>query len=667
MTKDVEERISELRKTIRHHDRKYYIDADPEISDLEYDRLMERLKKLEDQHPELVTPDSPTQRIGDAPVPYLEQVEHSIPMLSIENVYTEDELRKFANRVQEMLKGEPVRWVVELKIDGVAVSITFDQGVMVQGLTRGDGRVGDDITHNVRTLMNLPLRLESDHPPAKLEVRGEIYMTNEDLVTLNEQQAKLGEPLYKNTRNVTAGSVRLLDSRICASRKLRLFCHGVGLCEGLTAETHMEFLEEIRRLGLPPTPHVEAFDSIDDAITHANDLVEHLSDLEFEVDGLVFKVDRFDQRERLGIRAKSPRWLVAYKWEKYEATTRLNDIVVSIGKTGAVTPTAELEPVELAGTTVSRASLHNADEIQRKDTRIGDIVVVEKAGKIIPHIVRVEKHERKGELPEFVFPTKCPSCDTELVKDEGGVYIRCPNLSCPAQVRERILYFASKGAMDIDGLGEKLVDQLVDSGLVRSYGDLYRLTAEELTKLPRVGEKSAKNLLAGIEASKSRGLARLLNALSIRHVGSRVAEILADRFETMEALQKTDVETLSDVHEIGQIIAESVVEYFSSELGEHSVQDLKEMGVSMKALPRRSQVESKLTGLNVVVTGTLSKYSRREIQDLIKQHGARASSSVSKNTDYVVVGEDAGSKLTKAQELGIPVLTEDEFEALIQS
>jgi DNA ligase (NAD+) len=656
--------IEKLRDAIRHHDRKYYVEAAPEISDLEYDKLVDRLKRLEREHPELVAPDSPTQRVGDQPVEGLEQVAHRVPMLSIDNTYSIEELRKYGERTAKVLRGEPIEWVVELKIDGVATSLVYESGALVRGVTRGNGRVGDDVTHNVRTIADVPLRLIGRDVPPVLEVRGEVYMTNSDLVKLNEIQQRKGEAPYANTRNVTAGSIRLLDPRICAERRLRFFCHGVGHVEGLKATTHIDFLRELISYGLPPTPMVECFESFAAAVAHCEELIGRLHELDFEIDGLVLKVNRFDQRERLGSTSKSPRWVIAYKFEKYEATTRLNEIRVQVGKTGAITPVAELEPVELAGTTVSRASLHNADEIHRKDVRRGDVVVVEKAGKIIPHVVRVEKHLREGELPKFRFPTKCPECGTALAKDEGGVYIRCPNVKCPAQVRERIRYYAGRNAMDIEGLGDKLVDQLVAKGLVTNCGDLYRLTSEQLLALERMGKKSADNLLAGIEASKDRGLARLLNALSIRHVGARVAQVLAEGFGSMDALTAAGVEQLSATNEIGPIIAQSVYDYLHGDFGAATVADLKGLGVRMEAAAG-GPTSRKLEGKTLVVTGTLTKYSRDEIEALIARHGGRAASSVSKNTDYVVAGEKAGSKLAKAQQLGVPVLDEDQFEAML--
>ncbi|HEY4312037.1 MAG TPA: NAD-dependent DNA ligase LigA [Pirellulales bacterium] len=668
MSKDVKPEIERLREQIRYHDRKYYVEAEPEISDTEYDRLIDRLKKLESDHPALITSDSPTQRVGEQPVDSLNSIEHPRPMLSIDNTYSVDELREYGARVAKLLPDETVEWVVELKIDGVAVSLMYEKGHLKYGATRGNGVVGDDITHNIRTVLGVPLKLHGSHVPPVLEVRGEVYMTNADLVRLNQQQAEKGDKLFANSRNVAAGTVRMLDPRICAQRRLRLFCHGVGEVEGLRAKTHMEFLREIRGYGLPATPLVECFDTFDGAIAHCETLIERLHELEFEIDGLVLKVNRFDQREKLGSTSKSPRWLIAYKFEKYEGTTKVNHIRVQVGKTGAITPVADLEPIELAGTTVSRASLHNAEEVERKDVRVGDVVVVEKAGKIIPHIVRVEKHLREKQLRKFHFPEKCPECDTPVVKDEGGVYIRCPNPSCPAQVKERLRYFASRNAMDIEGLGDKLVDQLVNDGLVKGYGDLYRLSLDQLNDLERMGKKSSENLLAGIEASKSRGLARLLNALAIRHVGARVAAVLADHYGSMTEILAAEEEELSEVNEIGPVIAHSVHEFLHSAAGQSVIKELDKLGLKMtspKSKVAAAAATGPLAGKTLVVTGTLENYHREEIEELIVQLGGRASGSVSKKTDYVVAGTKAGSKLEKAEKLGVKVLTEAEFNKLI--
>lgn len=666
MPESIANQIEALREEIRDHDRRYYVEAAPEISDLEYDNLLNRLKQLEAEHPELVTADSPTQRIGDALSGDLDTVAHRVPMLSIENTYSLDELRKYHERIAKRLPDEAIEWVVELKIDGVAASLRYENGILVQALTRGTGELGEDITHTIRTVVDAPLKLLGDEVPAVLEVRGEVYITNSRLVELNEARTKADEQPYANTRNLAAATIKLLDPNEAAERQLHLFCHGTGQIEGVRATNYIDFLEELAGYGLKPTPSVARFSNFEAALVHCEQLIETLHELDFEIDGLVLKANDFGQRERLGSTSKSPRWLIAYKFEKYEAITRLNQIRVQVGKTGAITPVADLEPVELAGTTVSRASLHNAEEIERKDVRVGDVVVVEKAGKIIPHIVRVEKHERKGKLPEFPFPTVCPECETPVVKDEGGVYIRCPNFECPAQVKERLQYFASRNAMDIDGLGDKLVDQLVESGLVKSYADLYRLTKEQVASLERMGEKSAVNLIEAIKVSKDRGLTRLLNALSIRHVGRTVSSVLAKEFGNIDALREADAERLSEIDEIGDIIAESVYEYFASENGSRVIDDLRAAGVKMEA-EQHTAASAVLEGKTLVVTGTLVEFTRDEIKELIEQHGGRASSSVSKKTDYVVAGEKAGSKLTKAQDLGVPVLTEIQFRELLEA
>jgi DNA ligase (NAD+) len=660
-------KIERLRDEIRGHDRRYYVDAAPTISDLEYDKLLDELRKLEAAHPDLITPDSPTQRVGGEPVTSLPSVRHRVPMLSIENTYNEEELRQYGARINKLLGGEDVEWVVELKIDGVAASILYEGGRLVRGATRGDGQTGDDVTHNIRGVLGVPLRLSGRDVPKELEVRGELYITNSDLVAINEKRQAAGEALYANTRNLASGGIKLLDPRESAERRLRFFAHGVGETSELPVKTHMEFLDKLSAWGLPPTPHVKCFHTFDAALEHCHTLIEELHELDFEVDGFVLKVNRFVQRERLGATSKSPRWLVAYKFEKYEATTRVANIRVQIGKTGAITPVADLEPVQLAGTTVSRASLHNADEIERKDVQVGDTVVVEKAGKIIPHIVRVEKHLRPEDAKAFKFPTKCPECGTTLVKDEGGVYIRCPNPTCPAQLRERVRYFASRSAMDIEGLGDKLVDQLVSKELVNTYADLYRLTVDELAELDRFGEKSAKNLVENIEASKKRGLARVLNALSIRHVGNRVAAVLAEHFGSIEALAEAGVEELAEVNEVGEVIAQSVYDFVHGKHGAAAIAELAEVGVVMKGdrAAAKKAATGPLAGKTLVVTGTLQKYSREEIQELIAKHGGRTASSVSKSTDYLVAGEKAGSKLEKAKKLGVTVLTEEEFEGLV--
>jgi DNA ligase (NAD+) len=668
VAKTVAQEIAELRDEIREHDRLYHVENAPIISDLEYDKKLSRLKELEAAHPDLITPDSPTQRVGGEPVSELDHVTHRVPMLSMDNTYSVEELQKYGERITRRLPDEDIQWVVELKVDGVAVAITYENSVLARGATRGDGVVGDDITHNLRTVAGVPLRLVGKDVPPIVEVRGEIYMTNTDLADINARRQAAGKVLYANTRNTAAGGIKLLDPKQCAERRLRFYCHGVGYIEGLPTNSHLEFLKLVRGWGVPTTPLAQRFENFAASVEHCQSLIARLHEFDFEVDGLVLKVDRFDQRDRLGATSKAPRWLVAYKFEKYEATTRVNNIFITVGKSGALTPTADLEPVQIAGTTVSRVGLHNVEEIARKDIRIGDTIVVEKAGKIIPHVVRVEKHLRPDSAREFVYPTKCPHCGTKLEKDEGGVYIRCPNFSCPAQLGERLIYFASRSAMDIEGLGEKLAYQLIESGLVHDFADLYGLDEEKLTSLERMGKKSAQKLLTNLEASKTRGLARLLNALSIRHVGTRVATTLAQHFGSMDDLLAASEEELSEVEDVGAVIAQSVYKFLHSEHGTRAVRRLRAAGLDMtspKKVPAFAGTAGPLSGKTLVVTGTLAKYSREEIESLIEQYGGRAASSVSKKTDYVIAGEKAGSKLDKAKKLGVAVIAENEFEALI--
>jgi DNA ligase (NAD+) len=683
MADAVATRVDQLRAEIRRLDHLYYVEAAPAVSDLEYDRMLEELKRLEEENPELRSPDSPTQRVGDAPVDHLVQVSHSVPMLSIDNTYSREELQAYFDRTAKLLDGDPIEWVMEYKIDGVAASVRYEQGAMTLALTRGNGTVGDDITHNIRTVRDLPLRTVGSGAPEVLEVRGEVYMTNADLADLNLRQIESGAEPYKNTRNVTAGTIRLLDPANAAERNLRFFCHGVGESDGLNAKNHMEFLAEVGALGIPPTPEVKLLKGAVAAMTAVAALEEGMPDLPFEVDGIVFKVNDFGQRERLGMRSKSPRWLIAYKFEKYEAITKLESITVQVGKTGTITPVANLLPVDIADTTVSRASLHNADEIERLDVREGDIVVVEKAGKIIPKVVRVEKHERKGELPIWKFPTHCPECETQLVRDEGGVYIRCPSPACPAQLRQRLIYFGSRPGMDIDGLGDEFVDLLIGRDVVSSYADLYRLTVDQIALLNwlkqrsgkdgqmidvQVGKRNAQKLIAGIEASRTRGLARVLSSISIRHVGPRVAQLITREYPTIEKLIAATVEDLAAIHEIGDAIAESVFEFCHSEYGQKIFDELAEVGVELHdPEPDESDSDRPLAGKTIVVTGTLQHFKRDEIKGLIEKLGGRAASSVSKKTDFVVAGEKAGSKLAKAQELGVAVMSEAEFRELVES
>jgi len=663
------QQIKRLREQIRHHDRKYYVEAAPEISDREYDLLLAELQSLEEKHPDLVLADSPTQRVGGEPVPALESVRHRLPMLSIENTYSPEDLTVWGRRVEKLLlsdpPAEPIHWVLELKIDGVAVSLTYEQGLLVLGATRGNGVVGDAITHNVRTIHGVPLRLTLDAPPERIEVRGEVYMTNSDLVELNQRQATAGLAPFANTRNVAAGSIRLLDPRECAGRPLRFFCHGVGDATGLGAASQTELLAWSQDAGLPIAPRTRMFDTLDALIDHGTVLIEELHELDFEVDGFVVKVDRFDQQRRLGTTAKTPRWAIAWKFEKYEATTRLVAIRVQVGRGGTVTPVADLEPVELAGTTVRRASLHNADEVARKDIRVGDVLVVEKAGKVIPHVVRVEKHLREHGLAAWSPPTECPECGAGLERDPEGVFIRCPDIDCPARRREQLKFFASRGAMDIEGLGDKLVEQLVATGLVKDYADLYTLTVDQLESLERMGKTSARDLVTQIQKSREMGLARVLNGLGIRHVGPRVASLLCERFHTIDQLRAASVEELAAVPDIGEVIAERVHQWLASNYGTRVLRGLEQAGV-MLDVPASERVHGgPLTGKTLVVTGTLVGYTRPGAEEAIRRAGGRASGSVSKKTDYVVAGAEPGSKHAKALKLGVAVIDEQEFTKLL--
>jgi DNA ligase (NAD+) len=667
---DIKHQINELRRTIDHHNYKYYVEAQPEISDREFDKLLEELKNLEQAHPELITPDSPTQRVGGQPIAGFKTVKHREPMLSIENTYNPNELREFDKRIRKLLGGEPVVYVVELKIDGVAISLTYERGLFTVGATRGDGEQGDDVTHNLKTIGGIPLRLHTKDPPGLLEARGEVYMKREDLAKLNRERSDKGLEPFANPRNSTAGSLKLLDPRQCAARHLRLFTYALGACEdgGVEIQTHRDGLELLRRYGFPLNPHIEAFDTIDKVIEYCHSWAEKRRELPYDTDGLVIKVDDLEQRKRLGMTSKAPRWVVAFKFQAEQALTKLLSIDLQVGKQGTLTPVANLEPVRLAGTTVKRASLHNADYITTKDIRVGDMVVVEKAGEIIPYVVRSETGARTGHEKIFQWPRECPNCGSPVERDKNGAFYRCTGKNCLAQLKKVLRAYAQRSAMDIEGLGTEIVNQLVDAGLVRSLPDLYRLNMDQLLALERMGEKSAQNLLDGIAASKDRGLARVLAGLAIPHVGVSVAELLAQELGNIDDLMKASLERLAGINGIGQVLAETVHEYFHSEHGRKIIEDLRSAGVKLveEARPRPAERgAADLSGKTFVVTGTLQKYSREEIETLIKDLGGKATGGVSKSTDYVVAGEKAGSKLDKAHSLGVKVLTEEEFEKLV--
>jgi DNA ligase (NAD+) len=666
--KDVVHEIVRLRDELNRHNRLYYEDAAPEISDREYDRLMTRLMELEAAHPELATPDSPSRRVGGAPLAEFATVTHSVPMLSIDNTYNYDEVREWDARVRRGLnKGEAVKYVVELKIDGVAVSLRYEEGEFVLGATRGDGERGDDITANLRTVREIPLKLR-DRPPKLLEVRGEVFMTNSELARLNELRRAEGERPFENPRNSTAGSLKLLDPRICGQRRLRFIGHGLGASEGIREASYHAITGKLRTWGIPVSPHTICYDSIEEVIAHAKGWESGRNKLDYQTDGLVIKVDDLGQRERLGARSKSPRWTIAFKYEAEQAITKIKHIGVQVGKTGKLTPVADLEPVRLAGTTVKRATLHNADEIARKDIRVGDTVVIQKAGEIIPQVVRVEHEARDGSERPFVFPTHCPNCGAAVVRDEHEVDYRCSNppSACTEQLKGRLKYYAHRDAMDIDGLGEKLIEQLVSGGLVRSLADLYRLDVPILSELERMGKKSAENLVAAIEGSKHRSLDRFLSGLAIRHVGTRMAEVLAQRYSTLEKLRDASLAELEATPEIGPVVAASVHDFFHDEEHQRVLEDLAAVGVAPEPYKPPTAGAGKLVfaGKTFVLTGTLPRRTRPEAEVLIKQLGGKVSGSVSKMTSYVLAGEEAGGKLDKARALGIPIIDEAEFERM---
>jgi DNA ligase (NAD+) len=666
--KEIEHDIAQLRAELNRHNYLYYVEAKPEISDREYDRMMSRLTELEAEHPELVSPDSPTQRVGGQPLSGFRTVRHAVPMLSIDNTYSYDELREWDVRVRKGLnRDEPVRYVVELKVDGVAVSLRYEQGKLTLGATRGDGERGDDITTNLRTVREIPLVLHNC-PVDVLEVRGEVYMTNAELLRLNELRRAAEEVPFANPRNSTAGSLKMLDSRIVAQRRLRFISHGLGESSELGESSYFAIVQLMKKWGIPVSPQTRCYDSIDEVIEHAQRWNQERNTLEFQTDGLVVKVDDLNQRARLGSRSKSPRWTIAFKYEAEQAITRLLGIHVQVGKTGKITPVAKLEPVQLAGTTVKRASLHNADELERKDIMIGDAVVIQKAGEIIPQVVRVETDARKGTETRFDFPKTCPSCGAPVERsgDEVDYYCTNPPSRCPDQLKEWLRWYAHRDAMDIDGLGEKLIDQLVDKKLVRSLADLYRLDASTLAGLERMGKKSAENLVQALEASKHRTLDRLLTGLVIRHVGTRMSELIAARVKTLDELRSMSLAALAGTPEVGPIVAASIHDYFHDPENQALIDDLAAVGVSPVPLELVEAKGGKLpfAGKTFVLTGTLPKRSRAEAEKLIKERGGKISGSVSKVTSYVLAGEEAGSKLEKAKQLGISVLDEPEFERL---
>lgn len=662
-------RIAGLRDEIRRHDHLYFVQNAPEISDQQYDALVQELRELEAKHPELITPDSPTQRVGERPLEGFAHVRHALPMLSIDNTYSPQELREFDQRVRKGLAEEGYEYLVDPKIDGVAVALRYADGVLVQGATRGDGETGDDITQNLRTVRSVPLRLSGVGWPHILEVRGEVYWPRPDFERCNAQRSAAGEEPFANPRNATAGTLKQLDARIVAQRGLAFQCHGVGVIEPMPAgvNTHSQMNARLHDWGIPTSPHARQCGDIEDVIRFVAEWDTRRRTLEYDTDGVVVKIERFDQRLRLGATSKAPRWCMAYKYAAEQAQSRLLSVDFQVGKLGTITPVANLEPVQLAGTTVKRATLHNFDQVRRLDLHVGDSVTVEKAGEIIPQVVAVDAGRRPADAKAVLPPARCPECGGDVMQDEGGVYLRCINPACPAQLVERLRFFCARDQMDIEGAGIKLVEALVAHGFVKTYADLYRLPERraELIELERMGEKSVDNLLAGIERSKQQPLARVLAAFGIRHVGTNTAELLALHFGTMDAVVAADKATLQEVEGIGPEVAASVREWFDSPTGRATVAELKAVGVNMTQPQALRPAAGPLAGKTVVVTGTLSRYSRSEIEALIREHGGKPTSSVSKKTDFVVAGESPGSKLDKARTLGVRVLSEEDFQRLL--
>ena len=662
------QRIRALRKEINEHNYRYYVLNDPLISDGEYDLLLRELEALEAKHPELVTPDSPTQRVGAQPAEEFPTLRHRIPMLSLENAMDEEELRAFDQRVHRWLNVTGgIDYVAEPKLDGLAVELIYENGVFTRGSTRGDGITGEEITSNLRTIRCLPLRLRSvERPvPALLEVRGEVFITKAGFTKLNQQRAAAGESLFANPRNAAAGSLRQLDPRITASRPLSGYCYQAGTIEGETFATHWEFLQALKEWGLPVNPEIRRVRGIESALAYYRELAEKRHDLLYEIDGFVLKINAYALRQQAGIRSRSPRWAIAGKFPAQQASTVVEDIVPSVGRTGAITPVARLKPVPVGGVTVTNATLHNQDEIDRKDIRIGDTVLIQRAGDVIPEVVKVIKEKRPANAQPYHLLEQCPVCGHKVSRPEGEVVVRCPNLACPAQVKRRIEHFVSKNALDIDGLGTKLVKQLVEAGKVRSVDDIYRLTYDDLVGLERMADKSVHNLLTAIEGSKRTTFARFVYALGIRNVGEHLARVLEAHFHgNLETFINATQEELEAIPEIGPIVAEEIVNFWCNSVNRDVVQNCLERGVTLQPVTPRDESRS-LKGKTFVFTGTLERCTRAEAKALVEARGGRASGSVSRKTDYVVAGAQAGSKRTKAKTLGIPTLTEKEFLDLL--
>ncbi len=659
-------RLEELRRLINRYDHSYYVQGISEVSDFEYDNLMKELEALEREHPDWITPDSPTQRVSGEPTKKFPTVTHRFPMLSLANSYDEKDFEEFDNRVHSLLGAEErVEYVAELKIDGLAISLLYENGYFVRGATRGDGRQGDDITTNLRTIRAIPLKLHGKNIPEELEIRGEVYLPRDEFERINAARAGKGEELYMNPRNVAAGTLKMQDAREVAARRLSMFCYALYGPESFLGKNHLENLTLMEELGLPVNPHYRLCRDMPAVIDYVRQWEKERAELNYDIDGVVVKVNGLEQQERLGSTAKSPRWAIAYKFQAMQAETSVNAITWQVGRTGTITPVAELEPVWLAGTQVSRATLHNMDEIQRKDIRVGDTVLVEKGGDIIPKVVRVITDKRPEGLLPTTAPDRCPACGTELVQNEGEVALRCPNYHCPEQVMRRIEHYVDRKAMDMAGFGVALVEALVKEGKLKDISDIYRLREEDIASLERMGDKSAANVIEGIEASKKQPLFKLIFALGIPFVGINAARELVRHFPSLEALMQATEEELTAIEGVGPKMAESIVHYFREPAHRRIISDLRAHGVNMRSSGTSSAGKKPLEGKTFVLTGTLPGLSREEAREMLEEAGARVSSSVSAKTDYVLAGEKAGSKLKKAVQLGIRVIDEQTFRQLL--
>ena len=665
----LQQQIDTLRQDLRRYEYEYHVLDNPTIPDAEYDRLFHQLKALEAAHPELITADSPTQRVGAKPLSGFAQIRHEIPMLSLDNAFSDEEFYAFVKRIEDRLirLPEPLTFCCEPKLDGLAVSILYVNGVLTQAATRGDGTTGEDITANIRTIRNIPLQLLMDNPPARLEVRGEVFMPHEGFERLNQQALEKGEKTFANPRNAAAGSLRQLDPKITSKRPLVLNAYGIGIAEGVDLpNTHYDRLQWLKSIGIPVNPEIRLCNGTDEVLDFYRDIQNKRSSLGYDIDGTVLKINDIALQEKLGFISKAPRWAIAYKFPAQEELTRLNDVEFQVGRTGAITPVAKLEPVFVAGVTVSNATLHNGDEIQRLDIAIGDTVVIRRAGDVIPQIIGVLHDRRPADARPIVFPETCPVCDSAIVRIEGEAVARCTGgLFCAAQRKEALKHFVSRKAMDIDGVGGKLIEQLVDRELVHTPADLFKLDLTTLTRLERMGAKSAENALASLEKAKHTTLARFIFALGIREVGEATALNLANHFKTLEALQNADLEALQQVPDVGEVVANRILAFWHEPHNVAVVNDLIAQGVHWETVETKEVTENRFKGKTVVLTGTLTQMGRNEAKALLQDMGAKVSGSVSAKTDFVIAGDAAGSKLTKAQELGVTVLTEEEFLAQI--